>query len=228
VDPSPVSAHQSSAAEIKARLEAERTHAAFLIARMPDGNQRIVPLHDEGAAISIGRGATADVCLAGDDRVSRLHAEVAASAGAWMLVDDGLSRNGSFVNEERVTGRRRLSDGDVLRIGATQLVFCQPGAGGDATTYHGSQSQLGPQLTPAQRRVLVALCRPLGGGRQAASPATNPEIAEQLFLSVAAVKTHMRALFAALAVEEDLAQNQKRRRVAERAFHLGLVSEHDL
>ena len=43
--------------------------------------------------------------------------------GAWTLVDDGLSRNGSCVNGRRVHGRRRLDDGDAIVVGRTQLVF---------------------------------------------------------------------------------------------------------
>ena len=34
-------------------------------------------------------------------------------------MDDGLSRNGTFVNGERLSGRRRLTDGDTLRFGGT-------------------------------------------------------------------------------------------------------------
>ena len=227
VEFSPIGRHQSSAAEIKARLEAERAHAAFLVVRRSGGEQRIVALEEHRGRITIGRGSTADVCLEDDNRASRLHSELVPIGGEWLLVDDGLSRNGSFVNQERVAGRRRLVDGDVIRIGATQLVFRRPGAAGDGTEYDSDGTHARPALTNAQRRVLVALCRPLSAGRQAAAPATNPQIADELFLSVAAVKTHMRALFAALRIEPDLAQNQKRRRVVERAFQTGLVTEQD-
>lgn len=225
VESSPLSPHQSSAAEIKARLEAERTHAAFVVMRGVDGAQRIVALDENCVRMTIGRGSGADICLQDDDRASRLHAELVPAAGEWMLVDDGLSSNGSFVGQERVSGRRRLIDGDVLRVGSTQLVFCRPGTREQGTVLDGDATTL-IALTPAQRRVLIALCRPLAGGRHAATPATNPAIAAELFLSVPAVKTHMRALFAALAVD-DLAQNQKRRRVVERAFQVGLVTDHD-
>jgi pSer/pThr/pTyr-binding forkhead associated (FHA) protein len=225
MDPSPVRLHHSTAAEIKARLDAERSHAVFLVVRGPGREQRIVPLDEHGGRVTIGRGDAADVCLQGDSRVSRLHAELAPAGGEWLLVDDGLSRNGSFVNEERVVGRRRLADRDVIRIGASYLVFRRPGGGEDGTAY--DSDGVSPTLTPAQRRVLVALCRPLAGNHMSASPATNPQIAQELFLSVPAVKTHMRALFNALAIDDDLAQNQKRRRVVERAFQCGLVSEHD-
>lgn len=73
-----------------------------------------------------------------------------------------------------------------------------------------------------QRKVLVALCRPLSAGESPAVPATNRAIAEELVLSVEAVKTHMRALFARFGVEE-LAQNKKRARVVELAAQAGLV-----
>ena len=225
MDPPPLRPHQSSPAEIKARLEAERTHAVFLVVRAPGADQTIMPLDEHGGRVTIGRGTAAHVCLEADSRVSRLHAELVPAGGEWLLVDDGLSRNGSFVNEERVVGRRRLADGDVMRIGASYLVFRRPGGGEDGTTY--DEDGIAPTLTAAQRRVLIALCRPLAGNHTSASPATNPQIAEELFLSVPAVKTHMRTLFAVLAVDDELAQNQKRRRVVERAFHSGLVSEHD-
>ncbi len=44
----------------------------------------------------------------------------------WVLVDEGLSRNGSFVNGERVEGRRLLDDGDELRFGRTLLRYRAP------------------------------------------------------------------------------------------------------
>ena len=49
-------------------------------------------------------------------------------------------------------------------------------------------------LTPAQRRVLVALCRPLRETGVAA-PASNREIADELVLSVDTVKGTLSALF---------------------------------
>jgi hypothetical protein len=227
-EPSPLGHHQSSAVEIQARLEAERSIPVFLVVREPGCGQRIVPLVAIRGPLTIGRAATCDVCVASDTSASRLHAELAPAGEEWLLVDDGLSRNGSFVNNERVVARRRLVDGDVVLIGATRLLFRRPGLRRGETTFAHDDTIVRPELTPAQRRVLVALCRPLAAGRLGASPATNPEIADELFLSVAAVKTHMRALFVALAVEEELAQNQKRRRVVERALGVGLVTERDL
>ena len=54
----------------------------------------------------------------------------------------------------------------------------------------------GYHLSEAQRRVLVALCRPFKESSGYATPATNQQIAAELFLTVDAVKTHLRALFA--------------------------------
>lgn len=79
-------------------------------------------------------------------------------------------------------------------------------------------------LTPMQRKVLAALCRPLRDGRPLALPATNRAIADELVLSIEAVKTHMRALFAKFGVE-DLPHNRKRARLAELALQAGIASE---
>ena len=50
-------------------------------------------------------------------------------------------------------------------------------------------------LSPAQRRVLVALCRPFRDDQDFATPASNQQIADELVVSVEAVKTHLRAMF---------------------------------
>jgi len=58
-----------------------------------------------------------------DDFASARHAQVlwrADDAGWW--VEDNLSRNGTFVNEERIT-RARLNDGDVIRVGRVGYRF---------------------------------------------------------------------------------------------------------
>ena len=72
----------------------------------------------------IGRDAACDAPLTWDARVSRLHVELSFLRGHWLVVDDGLSRNGTYVNGERVAGRRRLCDGDQLLVGSTAMFFC--------------------------------------------------------------------------------------------------------
>ena len=80
-------------------------------------------------------------------------------------------------------------------------------------------------LTETQRRVLVALCRPLQDSAYA-TPATNREIADEIHLSVDAVKAHLRVLFERLGID-GLPQNQKRARLAAVALVDGLVRRHD-
>ena len=79
-------------------------------------------------------------------------------------------------------------------------------------------------LSPTQRLVIGALCRPYTAGTPYATPATNQQIADEIFLSVDSVKSHLRTLFGKFGVE-DLPQNQKRARLVELAFTSGLVSE---
>ena len=54
--------------------------------------------------------------------------------------------------------------------------------------------------------------------------ASNQQIAQELFLSVHAVKTHLRVLFHKFGIDS-LPQNQKRARLVELALQLGLVDE---
>ena len=79
-------------------------------------------------------------------------------------------------------------------------------------------------LSPTQRQVITALCRPYMSGSPYATPATNQQIADEIYLSVDSVKNHLRTLFGKFGVE-DLPQNQKRARLVELAFRSGLVSE---
>ena len=82
-------------------------------------------------------------------------------------------------------------------------------------------------VSPAQKRVLVALCRPFKDGAAFATPAGNQEIAAELHLSVDAVKTHLRALFEKFDLSE-VPQNQKRVTLVQRAMQSGLISARDL
>lgn len=215
-----------SAPELKAQIEAEREGRPFLVFRDGEGEQAIVPLAAE-AELWVGRGPSADVRLGWDEEVSALHAQVEVVRDECTLVDDGLSRNGSFVNEERVHGRRHLRDGDALRFGRTVLTYRRPGDEAPEATVVASELPAAATISPAQRKVLLALCRPYKEGEAFATPATNQQIGEELHLSVDAVKTHMRALFEKLEVG-DLPQNQKRAALVERALQSGIVNRREL
>jgi pSer/pThr/pTyr-binding forkhead associated (FHA) protein len=211
----------STPAEVKARLDAERRGGPFLLYRDGGGAQVIFFL--EGA-ITIGRRAERDVALPWDTEVSRLHAQLEPVGSDWTVVDDGLSRNGTYVNGERVNGRRRLREGDRLVFGETPVTFRAPKDATDSTAAI-KLTSTSANLTGAQRKVLIALCRPLKDSAYA-TPATNKDIAAEVHLSVDAVKAHLRVLFERFGLDE-LPQNQKRSTLAATALVNGVVKQHE-
>jgi pSer/pThr/pTyr-binding forkhead associated (FHA) protein len=221
--PAPV----QTASELKAQIEAERDGVPFLVYRDGDARQQIFVLVEGLDRVTVGRAASTDISVDWDTEVSRVHAELERMGGDWTVADDGLSRNGTHVNGERVVGRRRLRDRDVIRFGQTVATYRQP-LGADATeTVVASNVLDRASLSEAQRRVIIALCRPFKDSAGYVTPATNQQIADELFLSVDAVKTHLRALFSKFGIE-DLPQNQKRIRLVELALKSGVVSPRDL
>jgi class 3 adenylate cyclase len=112
----------TSADELKEVVELRRRGAPFLLYRDGSGVQRACVLEGD-RALTIGRGDEVDVCLAWDPSVSLVHAEAVRMGTHWLIGDDGVSRNGTFVNGERLKGRRRLRQGDVIGIGRTVLAF---------------------------------------------------------------------------------------------------------
>jgi hypothetical protein len=223
---SPLAAHASTPDELRQRLDAERQGLAMLVWRDARGNQRLLLLARDCDRIALGRREEADVMLDWDSEVSRLHAIVERVGGQWTVLDDGLSANGTFLGSERVQGRRRLADGDLLRLGQTLVAFRDPLAGGSKATTPGEDLATA-RVTEAQKRVVVALCRPYRDGPGFATPATNQQIADELHLSLAAVKSHLRGMFASFGLE-DLPQNTKRTQLVERAMRTGLVTQRDL
>lgn len=212
----------TSPTELKAVIDAERAGAAFFVLRDGEGAQRITTL-GPADRLMIGRGPANDVVLAWDPNASRLHATLERVGGVWTLVDDGLSRNGSWVNGVRLVGRRRLVEGDVVRIGDTTLTFhAGDEEAGDATVPDDA-GYAPPELTPMQRRVLVALARPCGTAAGPRPPAPNAQIAAELFISVDGVKAHLRALFQKFGVSA-LAQNEKRSALVREGFASGAIT----
>jgi len=206
--------------ELAARIHAERRGEPFLLYRDGEDRQVIVELPGERDRVTIGRRASSDVPLPWDPEVSRLHAELERIGSDWVVCDEGLSHNGTYVNNERLQGRRRLRGGDVVALGRTTIAFCVPSHTSPTAT-RTSLHAAAIEISPAQLRILQALCRPLGEQRYAA-PASNREIAEQLFLSVDTVKSTLGRLFELFGLES-LPQNQKRAALAAEALERGIV-----
>jgi hypothetical protein len=218
--------HARSASEIKDTIEAERVGLPFLVWRNGRGPQQILTL-ESGRRLTVGRSSSNDIVLSADGEVSRVHAELEPIAEDWAVADHGLSRNGTFIKQTRVSGRKRLADGDVMRFGRTLVEYRRPVAGSTALTSSASSMPDLRSLSQTQRAILVALARPYKSGASFAIPATNTSVARELCLSLDAVKGHLGVLYRRFEIAH-LAQSQKRSRLVECAFQWGLVSERDL
>jgi FHA domain/Bacterial regulatory proteins, luxR family len=222
---SPIDPHSASPAELQDRIRADGVGGPYLLFRDGDGEQRIVALQSD--RMTVGRAPGCELALTWDGKVSGTHAQLELIGGSnWTVTDDGLSRNGSYVNGERVRQRRRLADGDVMLFGDTAILFRSPPHEVEETIPAVRESKI-VELSPAQRRVLIALCRPFRDDDDFATPASNQQIADELVLSVEAVKTHLRALFEKFGVG-DLPRQAKRAELVKRAFQLGAISPRDL
>jgi pSer/pThr/pTyr-binding forkhead associated (FHA) protein len=154
--------------------------------------------------------------------VSRAHALIERVGQGWTFVDDGLSRNGSFINRTRALGRRRLADEDRIACGSTEITFRQPATGlADSTVASQGVAPVFP-LSPMQRKVLIALCRPVHASATATA-ATNRQISEEVHLTVDAVKAHLRVLFERNGLSA-LPQNEKRARLVATVLLSGVLT----
>jgi hypothetical protein len=76
----------------------------------------------DSTALTVGRGAQNDVSIEGDEFASARHVRVEPRRdGVW--VSDAGSTNGTFVNGVRIDRPRKLVQGDVVRVGETELRF---------------------------------------------------------------------------------------------------------
>ena len=77
---------------------------------------------DIDANVTIGRDERNELGLFRDSDVEQQHAEIMKENGQYVIEDKG-SRAGTFVNKNRVAGRKVLADGDVINVGRTTIVF---------------------------------------------------------------------------------------------------------
>jgi pSer/pThr/pTyr-binding forkhead associated (FHA) protein len=78
----------------------------------------------DSAQVTVGRGGQNDIALPQDDYVSARHARFEPRQDGVWIQDIG-STNGTFLNGVRLEQPRRLTPGDVVRVGATDLRYEQ-------------------------------------------------------------------------------------------------------
>lgn len=186
----------------------------------PDGRIRIELSSDR---TTLGKAETNDVVLDWDRKVSRLHAVLERLATRW-CVRDLSSSNGTFVNGERIWGERPLRHGDEIRIGETRALFR---AEAPTMDYTHTQIEVGPPaVTPRERDVLIALCRPVLAGDVFTEPSSIREVAGALVVTEAAVKQHLVSLYDKFGIFEG--GGRRRVKLANEAVRRGAVSVRDL
>jgi hypothetical protein len=220
---SPLTLGRPTQEELEARRAAERIGDPFLVYRDDEGRQHIFSLARSSSGITLGRREEADISVPWDPEMSRVHAELVFRAGEWAVTDDGLSQNGTWVNGLRLSGRRRLADGDLLRVGRTVFAFYDPGPVGVVPTLVPGELSATPRFSEQQQRVLRALCRPLFTDGEGINPATDEEIASSTGIPLDAVALELDHLGRALGLD-DMPQPDQRAEVALLAMRSGLVS----
>jgi pSer/pThr/pTyr-binding forkhead associated (FHA) protein len=210
--------------ELKARKAAERRGAPFLVYRDDKGGQKIRELDESSRTLMIGRRFEADVALPWDREVSRLHAQLEFKGGEWTVDDDGWSQNGTYVNEMRLDGARRLHDGDLIRVGQTTLAFCHARMTSVEMTLVPGKLSATPQFSDQQQRILRELCAPLMGDGDGISPAADDEIAAVLGVTQRTVTTELEHLARSFGLH-DMPFFERRAEIAMLALRSGLVKD---
>ncbi|HTI74398.1 MAG TPA: FHA domain-containing protein [Mycobacterium sp.] len=186
----------------------------------PSGRE-LVPL--TGERVTLGKAPTNAVALEHDPTVSRLHAILENHGSAWSIRDMG-SRNGTYVNGEKIAAERVLHSGDEVRIGKSRLVYLEPrqvGAPVEEATIVPDASQLPPRLTRREFDVLVVLCRPLVSDDPFPEPASVRRMAGELYVTEAAVKQHLQNLYDKFSIPTE---GDRRVRLANEALRRGAVT----
>ena len=186
----------------------------------PSGRE-LVPL--TGDRVTVGKASTNAVSLDHDPTVSRLHAILENHGSAWSIRDVG-SRNGTFVNGEKIAAERVLHSGDEVRVGKSRMVYLearQAGEPAEEATIVPDASQLPPRLTRREFDVLVVLCRPLVSDDPFPEPASVRRMASELYVTEAAVKQHLQNMYDKFSIPTE---GDRRVRLANEALRRGAVT----
>jgi len=138
---------------------------AYLLVRTRGGNCNRQELRGN---LIIGRSIDCGLCLV-DPRLSRQHCRIQHDEQGWS-VEDLASRNGTFVNGQRITGRQMLCDGDEVALGNVSIRF-------EAVGYAGSRPRSPDEALLAarmERELDATRITPAPGGRMLPVPQPKP------------------------------------------------------
>ena len=190
--PGPTAPHATA----EFRLEEAVRNEGHPYLRYRDGGAfRAIALDPSASPIYIGRDAGCAARILQDALVSRRHARVIFGAGQWSI-EDGPSRNGTFVDGKRTTGEQILDDGAMLTVGKTALSFHVPASATVVATLADEPPVRRLHPTPTQRKVLVELARPfLDPGADLPVAPTNAAIAARLGYQAATIRDAISDLY---------------------------------
>jgi hypothetical protein len=175
-----------------------------------------------GERFTIGRHSESDLLLP-EKSVSRVHAVIDRVGTGWLLSD--LSSNGTTVNGAHIVGRQvAIAPGATVVIGSASIVLRDASQGAAEETI--TRSVPRPHVTPAERRVLLALCRPLVTDGPVRQPASVAQMAAELTTNDQTVKFHLKNLYAKFDVPA--AGLSRRGLLADAALRSGAVNLADL
>ena len=158
-----------------------------LIGRIEGGRSIIAVVR---AALTIGRDATADICIDATS-VSRRHARISPSGSGTFELRDLGSKNGTTVNGSRVESHA-LQPGDVLCIGPAELEF---------RFVTPVELERAERTAVAQGRLAQLTDRELEVARLVAAGSKNADIAKQLAITTRTVVAHLEHAFDRLGIK---------------------------
>ena len=99
-----------------------RTHTGLLVVLASPALEPGTERELDSSAVTLGRSPENDLVLDSDEFASVQHARIEPRRdGVW--VEDLESTNGTFVNGVKLTRPRKLTSGDVIRVGETNLRY---------------------------------------------------------------------------------------------------------
>jgi len=168
----------------------------------------VLPILGERA--TLGRSEGCSIRLSGDPSISREHA-VLERTEAWTIRDLD-SRNGTYVNGERISNPATLAFGDSFQVGKFVLTLLGSPTDTESTVHENAPSAPADvsRLTNREKEVLALVA--LGS--------TDQAIAHQLGIKVKTVHSHLERV-------HEKTGRRRRPDLTRLAIETGIISSHD-